>query len=98
VTNPTIFGDGTKTWYDDDQQRHRVDGPAVTFINGSEHWFIHGRRHRSDGPAVIYPTGDYSRDWYINGTLYYTNKSYQEAADLTDEEMIVIILKYGNVT
>jgi phage baseplate assembly protein gpV len=96
VSNPTVYGDGTIIWYDDDTKRHRIDGPAVTFINGCEQWYIHGHRHRIGGPAVVFRPGD--QDWYIDGILHFTNKSYQTAANLTDEEMTLVVLKYGNVS
>ncbi len=51
--------------------------------------------HRIDGPAVVYPDGD--REWWIKGRSFVDNKSYQLAAGLSDEEMAVIILKYGSV-
>jgi hypothetical protein len=96
MDNPTIFSDGTMVWHNNELKRHREDGPAVTFINGCEQWYIDGKRHRKGGPAVVFPNGD--RDWYIHGTLHYNNKSYQEAAGLSDEEMTMIILKYGNIS
>lgn len=96
MDNPTIFGDGTIVWRNSDQKRHREDGPAGTFINGCEQWYIDGTIHRTDGPAVVFPNGN--QDWYIGGVLRCTNKSYQEAAGLSDEEMTMIVLKYGNVS
>ncbi len=51
--------------------------------------------HRTDGPAVIYPDGDC--EWWIKGKTFGNNKSYQLEAGLSDEEMAVIILKYGSV-
>ena len=35
--------------------------------------------------------------WCINGIRYYSNKTYQAAAKLLDEDMCAIILKYGDV-
>lgn len=51
--------------------------------------------HREDGPAIIHPTG--KQFWYVRGIRCYDNKSYQRAACITDEEMLTIVLKYGNV-
>jgi hypothetical protein len=45
-------------------QRHREDGPAVEFSDGTKEWWINGHCHREDGPAIQYPNGD--KDWYIN--------------------------------
>jgi hypothetical protein len=36
--------------------------------------------------------------WYINNERCFNNKSFQKAANLSDEDMIAIVLKYGNVT
>jgi hypothetical protein len=54
-----------------------------------------GKMHREDGPAYIHWGG--VQAWYINGERYRDTKSYQEAAKLSDEDMLMITLKYGNV-
>lgn len=51
--------------------------------------------HRTDGPAVIRTTG--RMFWFINGSKYSSNDSYQTEIGLSDEEMTMIILKYGDV-
>ena len=48
--------------------RHREDGPAVEWSDGSKEWFINGIRHRIDGPAIIYSSG--RKEWIINGLLH----------------------------
>ena len=53
----TILEDGTIEYRNDLGQRHREDGPAVTFPNGTKCWYLHGKRHREDGPAATFPTG-----------------------------------------
>jgi hypothetical protein len=57
--------DGVIEWRDDEDELHRVGGPARVLPGGREEWFHHGRLHRSDGPAVIYPDG--RRIWFIEG-------------------------------
>lgn len=52
--------------------------------------------HRIDGPARIDEYGDMG--WYIHGQICHTNAEFQEAAGLTDEEMAILVLKYGNVS
>ncbi len=37
--------------------RHRLDGPAVTFKDGSQLWYLDGKSHRTDGPAEIWSDG-----------------------------------------
>lgn len=59
----------------------------ATFVKGNMF-------HRTDGPAYI-------RNgrclWFVNGIAMLTNEQYQTAAKLTDEEMTMLVLKYGNV-
>jgi hypothetical protein len=63
---------------------------------GTQRWYNSaGIYHREDGPAIISLTG--YRVWYINGCPYYDNKEFQKAADITDEDMAIMILKYGDV-
>ena len=47
---------------------HRLDGPAVTYMNqpnATTYWFVNGKKHREDGPAIEYHNGD--KEWYVNG-------------------------------
>jgi hypothetical protein len=68
----------------------------VTDGQGTKRWFNKNRKlHREDGPAVIYSDG--YKSWWINDKIYISNKYFQEAAGITDEDMTAIILKYGNV-
>jgi len=45
--------------------RHREDGPAVEYSEGTKHWYLNGVRHREDGPASEYSSG--GKYWYLNG-------------------------------
>jgi len=47
--------------------RHRLDGPAVEYSNGSKEWRVNDKRHRLDGPAVEYSNG--SKVWSVNDVL-----------------------------
>ena len=42
--------DGT-CYYNEQDQRHREDGPAIERPDGSKYWYVNGKRHREDGPA-----------------------------------------------
>ena len=55
---------GIQCWYRDGI-RHREDGPAVIYPDGTQYWYRDGKRHREDGPAVIHPDG--RQLWYKNG-------------------------------
>jgi hypothetical protein len=85
---------GAQYWHNEKGQYHREDGPAVIWENGLQEWYNDGVLHREDGPAV-YITGHQS--WYLNDNQYTDNKTFQLAANLSDEDMLAMILKYGNV-
>lgn len=59
---------GYTIWLDDDDRRHRDDGPAMEFDDGSKVWYKHGVHHRIDGPAISYSTGE--KVWLINGVRH----------------------------
>ena len=91
MTNPIINEYGTQYWTLSNKL-HRTDGPAVIYKNGDKEWFVNDKLHRIDGPAVVFlETGN---AWFISGELCATPKEYQRAANLTDEDMSFILLKY----
>ena len=53
-----------KIWQNDKGEYHRLDGPALEWIDGEKHWYLNGERHRIDGPAIEYANG--SKAWYVN--------------------------------
>ena len=57
--------DGVRRYLNQAGQRHRVDGPAVIWPDGSLFWYQNGVLHREDGPAVTYTNGD--KSWWLNG-------------------------------
>jgi hypothetical protein len=60
--------DGTVRHYNEADQLHREDGPAITWDHsGDKEWFYNGERHREDGPAVDY---DGLKMWYCHGQLH----------------------------
>jgi hypothetical protein len=61
---------GEKRWYVN-KLKHRTDGPALEFPNGSKHWYLHGERHREDGPAIENVNG--VKVWFINGKRHRTD-------------------------
>ncbi len=48
--------------------RHRTDGPAVKWTEGSKLWYFDDNLHRIDGPAVERDDG--LKEWYIAGKLH----------------------------
>ena len=62
----TVNNHGIKYWYNEQDQLHNEDGPAVEYKSGTKHWYLNGQRHREGGPAIeCVVTGD--KSWYING-------------------------------
>jgi hypothetical protein len=61
-------------YHNEKGERHRENGPAVIFNNGTKQWRINGKLHREDGPAVILSCGE--EDWWLNGIIL--NKTIHE--------------------
>ena len=61
----TVDAEGNKFWRLPNGKRHRVDGPAVEWANGTKSWWVNGKRHRVDGPAIEWANG--TKLWYVNG-------------------------------
>jgi hypothetical protein len=95
MSKPVIDNRGTQIWRNEYGQYHRENGPSLIEKNGNQVWFINGEYHRTDGPAVTFHNKKLY--WYINGIRYFNNKSFQKAANLNDEDIIAIILKYGDI-
>lgn len=57
-----------KIRFDDNGMRHRLNGPAVIWSDGSEEWYVHGRRHRLGGPALVRQDG--WQEWYKDDLLH----------------------------
>ena len=58
---------GTVRWLDDDNARHREDGPAVVWADGTQYWFNRGKSHFAHGPAILNDDGRLR--WYEAGEL-----------------------------
>jgi hypothetical protein len=57
-------------YYNEKGQLHRIDGPAVEYVDGEKQWWVNGKLHRDgDLPAVIkYEDGKLSYEgWFENG-------------------------------
>ena len=59
---------GTICYYNDLNQYHREDGPAIEYADGTKWWYRNGLCHREDGPAVEYADGD--KRWYRNHQIH----------------------------
>lgn len=79
---------------------HRVNGPAaIQVVEGrtTTAWRQNGTLHRTDGPA-IYRDCQGPCEWWVRGIPYDNAKAYQQAAELSDEQMIKLILQYGDIS
>jgi hypothetical protein len=52
-------------FYNEKGERHREDGPACEYVNGSREWFLNGKPHRVGGPACEY--AGVFKSWWLNG-------------------------------
>ena len=63
MSNLQIDKHGHKYWYANGK-RHRLDGPALEYADGTKFWFVNDKIHRLDGPAVEYANG--TKEWWAN--------------------------------
>lgn len=64
-----------------------------------EYYFLYNSRlitHKSDGPAIVYPNGELSNQFYFNGFHIKDLSQYCYLCDLSKEEELMLVLKYGN--
>jgi len=95
TTGPAIiYEDGTKEWYCEGEL-HRDDGPAIECADGGKEWVWYGELHRDNGPAVIYYDGKV--EWHVMDEQVHSAAEYMRLTNTTEEEMAVLILKYGAV-
>lgn len=75
---------------------HRLDGPAKIEMDGSETWFKRGYFHRIGGPAVIDAFDD-TEEWWIMGIEINSYRKYQRLTKCSDEEILLLKLKWGAI-
>ena len=74
------YKDGTTSGeYDDSKDLHRIDGPAIEYINGTKSWYMDGKLHRVGGPAIERSTG--TKSWYMDGNLHRIDGPAMDRAD-----------------
>ena len=83
MTKMVIASDGSEVWYKDD-----IDASSDI------QWSI-SEIHRLDGPAYIMTDGRMM--WWVGGIQYTSFKAFQKAGKLTDDQMTILILKYGEI-
>lgn len=60
-----VDSSGNILYFNNDNQLHRVHGPAVINCVGTEYWCCYGIKHRIGGPAVMWRNGN--KEWWENG-------------------------------
>jgi hypothetical protein len=48
---------------------HRINGPAVEYLDGEKEYWLNGSIHREDGPAIIWDCG--KKEWWLNGKIFF---------------------------
>lgn len=81
----------TICYYDDKEQYHREDGPAVIWSDSEEMWCLHGKIHRTNGPAFIEPG---CIEYWINDCQIF-NSDDISLIDGNPENILYLKLKYG---
>ena len=74
-------------WYNESNQPHREDGPAVEFACGYKAYYINGKPHREDGPAVEFAEG--YKEYYINGK-YLTEQEFNNRNKSCENKVVEI--------
>ncbi len=67
---------------------------CVTYKSGTIRYFKDGQKHRTDGPAVISTHGH--KFWYVDGQVCIFRETFRHRANISDEDMAILILKYGD--
>ena len=70
---------GNRFWYNERDEFHRIDGPAIEWNDGTKEWWIKGSQHRMDGPAIEYKN---SKQYWLNDNELTTSANCERSADL----------------
>lgn len=60
-------------WRNQNDELHRLSGPAVEWMSGDKLWYVDGKLHRLDGPAVEWDSVEWeerNKEWWIEGKQY----------------------------
>jgi hypothetical protein len=59
---------GNIRYYNSKSDLHRLDGPAIEWIDGDKEWWVIGNRHRLNGYAVSWRS--VHKFWYLKNKNY----------------------------
>jgi hypothetical protein len=63
----------TIRYYNDIEQKHRTNGPAVEWESGDWHWYLNSWCHRYYG-LQCNPEFSHNDQWWLHGTLIKVRK------------------------
>jgi hypothetical protein len=96
-----VYKEYDTTYFIKNGNRHRLDGPAIEWKDGSKFWYKDGKEHREDGPAIEYSNS--VKEWWLSGQQifrcsddyigYITNKETLDNYDKLSKEFHQSILK-----
>ena len=81
---------GAVRYYNEKNELHREDGPAVEYYTGDKLWYFNGEIHRTNGPAI--ERADGRKFWYLNDKEY-TEEDFIKATNPVKELSIAEIEK-----
>jgi hypothetical protein len=88
---------GNKIWLNAYGYFHRLDGPAIEWTDGRKSWHVGGNQNISLYELLDGVKASAYNIWRINDVRYTNFKEFQAAGRLTDEAMMVLRLKYGEI-
>ena len=65
-------------------KKHRTDGPAVEYYDGTKLYYLNGKLHRTDGPACEWANGH--KEWFLNGIAVSEEQFLQQTQQFTAPE------------
>jgi len=80
-TKMYIDKDGTKVYTNSKEKLHKLDGPAIEYVDGSKFWYKKGKCHRNGGPATELANGD--KYWYKEGKWHRDDGPAYESVNRT---------------
>ena len=89
-----VDDNGDISWFNESNQLHREEGPAVEYSDGEKRWYRNDKLHREDGPAVEMPDG--TKEWYLN-EYFYTESEYNDEINKSTiiDDLRILAEKHG---
>ena len=79
-------------WFNNDDQHHRIGGPASISSNGMKGWFVNGKPHRLDGPAFEMLSGCVDcKEYWVDGIQLFPNQNFTTNIPKSEEEKVALI-------